>query len=211
MSWLLRCFHLGLLSEPNSTHKELGSKGHVSPTAGEAKSSVVECQAASPYNECNAPANKSFPYALSSHIRKASQPCFRLSEDTVVSALSTTPNSLNPLAILFPYASGGQGEYSTSQTRVEDSDALRASPQQHQRSNNDFVELCGVLENLVYLGEVSTCPNYHNFLSPLDQRHLMICTTPFCHTKNLLGFSLFRDPTVLSIRRLGMELEWQSR
>lgn len=77
----------------------------------------------------------------------------RLSEDTVISALSTTPTSLNPLAFFLPFGSDDVDEGSAGQPGMDASEFGSAQPQP-PRSKVEFVDLCGSLEDLCYLGEV---------------------------------------------------------
>ncbi|KAG2481870.1 hypothetical protein HYH03_019169 [Edaphochlamys debaryana] len=78
----------------------------------------------------------------------------RLSEEaSVVSALSSTPTGLNPLAYFLPFGSDPDHDEAGSNCREEVE--AGAAPSQQPRSKVEFADLCGSLEELVYLGEGS--------------------------------------------------------
>jgi hypothetical protein len=156
MKSLLCCFRP--TASEGSCNAELRSCANgIAKPASSGKATTGNSRSVSLDQGEDASAPKPLFHAPSSRVRKASQLGLRLSEDTVVSALSTTPTSLNPLAYVFPFVNDDNEDFSSAHTR-EDVDALGGNaPPVQPRSKVDFADLCGSLEDLVYLGEVRNC------------------------------------------------------
>ncbi|EFJ52275.1 hypothetical protein VOLCADRAFT_86533 [Volvox carteri f. nagariensis] len=153
MSWLLCCVNPEASGEARAAQeyaKGLAKPGSPSKTTTGNSLSVRLTPSLDEEEETSKRAP--FVHVSSSRVRKASQHGLRLSEDTVVSALSSTPTSLNPLAYVFPFANDDNEDFSMGTTR-EESDALGSNAAPQTRSKVDLADLCGSLENLVYVGE----------------------------------------------------------
>ncbi|GIL45446.1 hypothetical protein Vafri_2680 [Volvox africanus] len=157
MSWLLCCIRSKTLEKSSEVDERLTTNG-AAKSAFSGKAATGTLLSVRVERSLHQREDPSMPrplvHAPSSRVRKASQYGLRLSEDTLVSALSTSPNSLNPLAYVFPFVGDDNEESSTGQTR-EEADALGSAALPQPRSKVEFVDLCGSLEDLVYLGEGS--------------------------------------------------------
>ncbi|GIL72242.1 hypothetical protein Vretimale_287 [Volvox reticuliferus] len=157
MSWLICCIRsktLGKSSAPDERPTANEAAKPASPSKATTGNSLSVRVESSFGQEEDPSMPRPLLHAPSSRVRKSSQYGLRLSEDTFVSALSTTPTTLNPLAYVFPFVSDDNEGSSTGQTR-EEVDALGNAALPQPRSKVEFADLCGSLEDLVYLGEGS--------------------------------------------------------
>ncbi|GLC34729.1 hypothetical protein PLESTF_001964400 [Pleodorina starrii] len=155
MTWILCCIRAKALGESCAAEERpCANTAGPSPSKATTRNSL-SARTTSLDHKDDPSLPQPLVHAPSSRVRKASQHGLRLSEETLTSALSTTPTSLNPLAYVFPFVNDDNEDFSTGHIR-EDVDALNCNPPAGQpRSKIDFADLCGSLENLVYLGEGS--------------------------------------------------------
>ncbi|GLI64189.1 hypothetical protein VaNZ11_007371 [Volvox africanus] len=157
MGWLICCIRSKTLEKSSEADERSTTNGAAKP-AFPSKAATGNSLSVRVERSLDQREDPSMPrplvHAPSSRVRKASQYGLRLSEDTLVSALSTTPNSLNPLAYVFPFVGDDNEESSTGLTR-EEAEALGSTALPQPRSKVEFADLCGSLEDLVYIGEGS--------------------------------------------------------
>lgn len=159
MSWFICCVRPGNLGQQRGSDELPSATGAAEPTFSSKTptGNLLTVGVVNSFDQRDVPSlPKPLLRAPSSRVRKTSQHGLRLSEEsTHASCLSTNATNLNPLAYVFPFVSDENEDLSMGHNRME-TDALSSNaPQGQPRNKVDFADLCGSLEDLVYLGKVS--------------------------------------------------------